>query len=134
MPGTRTRTLELLAAADFFTVEVWTLRGLVRYHVLIVMGLSTRCVHVAGICPEPNGSWMSQLARNLTDVLDSIRAAGCLQRTAGRALEILPPRGESGMSMEHVDRMALVVRPKQPYVDWANSVDDGGPEYAPGVI
>ena len=58
---------EHMAAADFFTVEVWTLRGLTRYHVLVVMDLSTRRVEVAGICPEPNGSWMMQVARNLTD-------------------------------------------------------------------
>ena len=37
------------------------------------------------------------------------------------------------MSIEHLDRMALVVRPKQPYVDWANSFDDGGPEYDPSA-
>lgn len=59
-----------IAATDFFTVEVWTLRGLIRYHVLIVMDLSTRRVEVAGICPEPNGIWMIQVARNLTDGID----------------------------------------------------------------
>ena len=37
------------------------------------------------------------------------------------------------MSMEHLDRMALVIRPKQPYVDWANSFDDDGPEYDPSA-
>ncbi len=26
-----------------------------------------------------------------------------------------------------INRAALIVRPKQPYVDWANSVDNGGP-------
>ncbi len=26
-----------------------------------------------------------------------------------------------------INRAALIVRPKQPYVDWANSVDDGAP-------
>ncbi len=26
-----------------------------------------------------------------------------------------------------INRAALIVRPKQPYVDWANSVDDDGP-------
>ena len=26
-----------------------------------------------------------------------------------------------------INRAALIVRPKQPYVDWANSVDDEGP-------
>jgi len=27
-----------------------------------------------------------------------------------------------------IDRAGLVVRPKQPYVDWANSMDDDGSE------
>ena len=27
-----------------------------------------------------------------------------------------------------INRAALIVRPKKPYVDWANSMDDGGPE------
>ena len=27
-----------------------------------------------------------------------------------------------------IDRAGLVVRPKQPYVDWANSMDDDGPK------
>ena len=27
-----------------------------------------------------------------------------------------------------INRAALIVRPKQPYVDWANSMDDGGPK------
>ena len=60
----------MLGATDFFTVEVWTLRGLVRYHVLFVIRLSTRKVHVAGIVPEPDGLWMKQIARNLTDGMD----------------------------------------------------------------
>ncbi len=58
---------EVLAAADFFCVEVWTALGLVRYHVLFVIRLATREVHIAGIIPEPNGPWMKQVARNLTD-------------------------------------------------------------------
>lgn len=59
-----------LAAADFFTVEVWTCRGLVTYYVLFVMELSTRRVHMAGIARSPNGRWMMQVARNLTDPID----------------------------------------------------------------
>ena len=59
-----------MAAADFFTVEVWSLSGLVRYSVLFVMELSTRRVEIAGIVPEPNGEWMKQIARNLTDATD----------------------------------------------------------------
>ncbi len=27
-----------------------------------------------------------------------------------------------------INRAALIVRPKTPYVDWANSVDDDGPQ------
>jgi len=58
---------DVLAAADFFTVEIWGLKGLVRYVVLFVIDLSTRKVQIAGIAPDPNGTWMKQVARNLTD-------------------------------------------------------------------
>jgi hypothetical protein len=56
-----------IVAADFFTAEVWSLRGLVTYYVLFVIELAKRVVHVAGITTEPNESWMVQVARNLTD-------------------------------------------------------------------
>src|SRR5215510_7650065 len=55
-----------LAAADFFTVEVSTLRGLVRYVDFFVMKLKTRIVEVAGITSQPDETWMVQIARNLT--------------------------------------------------------------------
>ena len=58
---------EGLAAADFFTVEVWTKFGLSRYLVFFVIDLSTRRVEIAGIRPVPDGRWMAQLARNLVD-------------------------------------------------------------------
>jgi transposase InsO family protein len=61
---------EVLAAADFFTVDVWTHRGLTRFAVLFVIHLSTRRIHIAGIAPEPDTAWMNQIARNLTDVGD----------------------------------------------------------------
>ena len=54
-----------IAATDFFTVEVLTWRGLVRYFVLFVIDLKTRSVEIAGISRSPNGLWMSQIARNL---------------------------------------------------------------------
>ena len=44
---------EVLAATDFFTVEVATWHGLVTYYVLVVMELATRRVHIAGITPHP---------------------------------------------------------------------------------
>ena len=37
------------------------------------------------------------------------------------------------MSMEHLDWMVLVVSQKQLYIDWANSFDDGGPDYDPSA-
>ncbi len=61
---------EVLAATDFFTVEVWTPTGLVRVVVLFVIELSTRRVEIAGISTQPDGAWMAQIARNLTDVED----------------------------------------------------------------
>lgn len=61
---------DVIAATDFFTAEVWTPAGLVRYHVLFVIRLATREIKIAGIVPEPDGQWMSQMARNLTDAAD----------------------------------------------------------------
>jgi len=61
---------DVLAATDFFTVEVWTAAGLVRYQVLFVIRLATRQVQISGIIPEPHGRWIKQMARNLTDGLD----------------------------------------------------------------
>ena len=59
-----------IAAADFFTVEVLTLFGLVRYWVFFAIELKTRKVVVAGITAEPNGWWMLQIGRNLTECCD----------------------------------------------------------------
>jgi transposase InsO family protein len=61
---------ETFAAADFFTVEVWTLGGLVTFYVLFFMELSTRKVHLAGVTHTPNESFMKQVAKNLTDPFD----------------------------------------------------------------
>jgi putative transposase len=59
-----------MAATDFFTVEVWTPRGLGTHYVLFIMHLSTRSVHIAGVTTAPNSAFMKQMARNLTDVGD----------------------------------------------------------------
>jgi transposase InsO family protein len=59
-----------LAAADFFTVEVLTMGGLVRYSVFFVMRLKTRMVEIAGITRQPNEAWMKETARKLTDAHD----------------------------------------------------------------
>ena len=59
-----------IAATDFFSVEVLTRTGLVRYFVLFVIDLQTRRVDIAGIVEQPDGQWMHQIARNLTDLND----------------------------------------------------------------
>jgi putative transposase len=61
---------EVLAAMDFFTVEVATWHGLVTYYVLVVMELSTRRVEIAGITPHPHAAFMQPCARHLTDHFD----------------------------------------------------------------
>jgi putative transposase len=66
------RHWELIVATDFFTVEVWTRRGLQRFIVLFFIDLSTRKVEIAGIAQVANGLWMSQIARNLTDAEEGI--------------------------------------------------------------
>jgi len=60
----------VLAAADFFTVEVWGPRGLITFYVFFVIELATRRVDIAGITPGPSEPWMMQIGRNLTDPLD----------------------------------------------------------------
>ncbi|MGA2990628.1 MAG: integrase core domain-containing protein [Candidatus Korobacteraceae bacterium] len=59
-------------AADFFTVEVWTRRGLQRFLVLFFIELSSRRVQIAGVASQGNGLWMSQIARNFTDPVDGL--------------------------------------------------------------
>src|SRR5205809_7406112 len=63
---------ELIVAADFFTVEVWTARGLQRFIVLFFIELSTRRVEIGGISAAANGLWMNQIARNVTDSVDGL--------------------------------------------------------------
>ena len=61
------RHLDVLAGADFFSVEVLTWRGLVTYYVLFFLHLETRRVSLAGITRHPTEEWMTQMARNAVD-------------------------------------------------------------------
>ena len=61
------RHWEVIVAADFFTVEVWTRSGLTRFIVLFLIDLSTRRVEIAGMATKADGIWMDQVARNLCD-------------------------------------------------------------------
>ena len=66
------RHWEQIVAADFFTVEVWTKRGLQRMVVLFFIDLATRKVEVAGVASVANGLWMSQIGRNVTDAMEGV--------------------------------------------------------------
>ncbi len=58
---------DVMAATDFFTIEVGTPKGLVTYYVLFVIHLSTQKISIAGATPTPNRAFMMQIARNFTD-------------------------------------------------------------------
>ncbi len=59
---------ECLTATDFLSIEVCTIKGLVTHYILFFIDIASRSVHVAGITPHPDNSWMTQIARNVTDV------------------------------------------------------------------
>jgi putative transposase len=64
------RHWEQIVASDFFTVEMWTPKGLTRCIVLFFLELSTRRVEIGGIASQAHGVWMAQIARNLIDDVD----------------------------------------------------------------
>jgi putative transposase len=70
------RHREVIAAADFFTVEAWTQTGLTRFLVLFLIDLSTRRVGIAGFAKQAGGLWMSQVARNLSDATEGFLIIG----------------------------------------------------------
>jgi hypothetical protein len=47
-----TQHWDLIAAADFFTIEAWTRAGLQRFVILFFIELCTRKVEIAGIAPN----------------------------------------------------------------------------------
>ena len=59
-------------AADFFTTEVWTVRGLVTYYTVFVIELHSRRVYIVGSTPHPDEAFMLQIARQLTDASDGV--------------------------------------------------------------
>ncbi len=98
-----------IAATDFFTVEMLRPKGLVRYLVLFVIDLESRRIDITGIVSVPDGAWMAQVARNLTDPEEGFlrdarylihdrdplftRDFGRTLRAAGVETVRLPPRG-----------------------------------------
>ena len=56
-----------IVATDFFHVDTVLLR---RYYVLFVIELERRVVDVLGVTTNPNGPWVTQVARNFAADLD----------------------------------------------------------------
>ncbi len=82
---------DVLAACDFFTVELLVGHKLVRCTLFFVMELATRKVFFAPVKPQPDGKYMRQVVRVLTDSQDGflygkrylIHDRDPLYRTAG---------------------------------------------------
>ena len=66
-----------LVAADFFTTEVWTARGLVTYYTMFIIELQSRRVHVAGSTRYPDEAFMMQAIRDVANPIDDVLANGC---------------------------------------------------------
>jgi hypothetical protein len=68
-----------LVAADFFTTEVWTGRGLVTYYTVFVIELHSRRVRVGGATRYPDESFVLQAMGELTadDVVGPGRIVIC---------------------------------------------------------
>jgi putative transposase len=100
---------EVLAAAEFTSVEVWTGKGLVTIYVLVVMKLSTRHIEIAGVTTNPDGAWVQQAGRNLTDYDD-----GFLKDTKyfllDRDTKFCPLRGV----LESTDTKVVLLPPRNP--------------------
>ena len=58
------------AAADFAHVELFTMHGLDRRHLLFFMDIGSREVRCGGIAHEPDSAWTTQVARNMCDMYD----------------------------------------------------------------
>jgi transposase InsO family protein len=129
--------LAVLAAADFFAVELLILRGLVRHLVFFVVDLGTRRIEIAGVAVDPDAAWVTQMSRNLTDPMDGFlrgkrflihdrdpvytRSFDAALEAAGIESVRLPPRGPNlnayaerfvrSIRSECLDRLILVGEP-----------------------
>jgi putative transposase len=65
-----------LVAADFFTTEVWTARGLVTYYTAFVIELQTRRVHVLGSTLHSDNDFVVQAVRGLLAEAGSLLGEG----------------------------------------------------------
>lgn len=59
---------EITSSCDFATTEILAPGGLMRYHMLFFEDISTREVCLGGIVHDPDGMWVTQVARNMCDM------------------------------------------------------------------
>src|SRR5438445_2105352 len=87
---------DAIAAADFFTTEVWTWRGLVPVYTVFVIHLASRRVQIMGSTAHPDEAFMRQVGRTLTMAdADTCRVLICDRDTkwSGPVREILQEAG-----------------------------------------
>jgi putative transposase len=88
-----------LVAADFFTTEVWTPRGLVTYYTVFVIELQSRRVHVAGSTRYPDEAFVVQAVRGVSNAVDGILSDGSVlicdrdRKWSAAVLEFLEQEG-----------------------------------------
>jgi putative transposase len=63
---------DAIGAADFFTTEVWTARGLVTYYTVFIIELRSRRVQLVGPTPSPNDLFLHHVAREWTAADDGL--------------------------------------------------------------
>ena len=80
---------ESLYACDFFSVETLGLYGPVRHMIFLVMEVHTRVVEIVGIRVDPDGQWMKQIARNLTDHFDGFLLGNSEQSLLGCGMRVI---------------------------------------------
>jgi putative transposase len=114
----------VIAAADFFITEVWTVRGLVRHFTLFFVDIATRRVHVAGTTTNPASAWMERIARNVTDCeagflrhkrflivdRDSVFAPRFKATLEGAGVEILVTAYQAPNMNVHAERFVRSIR------------------------
>ena len=65
-----------LVAADFFTTEVWTTRGLVTYYTAFVIELQSQRLQILGSTPHPDEAFVIQCLRSVSSESDSLLQRG----------------------------------------------------------
>ncbi|CAM2005116.1 integrase core domain-containing protein [Acanthopleuribacter pedis] len=65
-----------MVAADLFTVKLTQGWGVQPVHVLVMMHLASRHIHIAGIVVEPTQTWLVQVSLNETDEAEGFLKEG----------------------------------------------------------